>query len=100
MSHLTFYTWHSIPKLEMEIVLLKYFPDFLLKKKNHFPFLPFHRFLSAPYFPQTLLDTGQENLGEGSELFKSRSFIVLRQGVFTGWQIREHAQSIWRSQLP
>lgn len=33
-------------------------------------------------------------------MFKSRYFIVLRQGVFAGWQICEHAQSIWRSQLP
>lgn len=51
MSHLTFYTWHSIPKLEMEIVLLKYFPDFLLKKKKSFSIFTLPPVLIGNLFP-------------------------------------------------
>lgn len=72
MSHLTFCTWLSIPTPEIEIVLLKHFPDFF-----HFPvpyFLPLNQVLSTPLFSLILLCTGQENLEKGSELFKIRSF--------------------------
>lgn len=66
----------------MKIVLLKHFPDFLLKKKKKkSPFLPFDQILSAPHFSLMLLCTGQENLGEGSELFRFWYFIILRQGA-------------------
>lgn len=65
MSHLTFCTWHSIPKPEMEIVLLKHFPDFFLLTCS--PFLPFNQILSTPSFPIRLSCTGQKNLEEGSE---------------------------------
>lgn len=102
MSHLTFYTWHSIPKPEMEIVLLKHFSDFFfyLKKKIIFHFHPSTRFYQLPGFLLMLVCTGQENLREDSELFTSRYFIVLRQRTFTGWQIYEQTHGIWKSQLP
>lgn len=67
----------------MKIVLLKHFPDFLIKKKKKIPhFYPSTRFYRLPYFSLMLLCTGQENLGEGSELFKFWYFIILRQGAF------------------
>lgn len=71
MSHLTFCTWLSIPTPEIEIVLLKHFPDFF-----HFPvpyFSPLNQVLSTPHFSLILLCTGRENLEKGSELFKIRS---------------------------
>ena len=66
MSHLTFCTWHSILKPEMEIVLLKHFPDFFFLLTCS-PFLPFNQILSTPSFPIRLSCPGQKKLEEDSE---------------------------------
>lgn len=71
MSHLTFCTWLSIPTPEIEIVLLKHFPDFFFHFSVSY-FLPLNHVLSTPHFSFILLFTGQENVGKGSEFFKIR----------------------------
>lgn len=56
MSHLTFYTWRSIPKPEMKIVLLKHFPDFLLKKKKKIPIFTLRPdFISSPFLSNAVV---------------------------------------------